>query len=395
MGTLYTIATLIALAGCRSHDATIVEDEPARDDAAPTAPRDAAIDAPSGWPELATFPKIAPVRLVAIPTKTSEPRFDVVGPVIAGDVAVIGGSQLGFVAVDWRHGAIAWRKQTGSRVAPPVTKDGNAVLIGECPDPPTLPDVLLGCMRVVSPAGADLAYIAIHGAGVEAFTVAAGPQRTWVLPDGKLGWRRGDVTVAVDALSGVARTTTELEAFDVHYKDRTWSIAQAADHTIVATAHGKLAWSTKRPYGNLLGAVYLPEQAPMVRAVNAGAYAGVREVTLFDIDATGSLHGQVAFPVPGIAVLGAGISSVGDAAIAVRLDSSLRRDFIVGYAANALMMWVYPLPEVTRADPIGVAVAPDAVVVFHDGDTVTILPELSAPPTAPGAIRAPLENATP
>ena len=39
--------------------------------------------------------------------------------------------------------------------------------------------------------------------------------------------------------------------------------------------------------------------------------------------------------------------------------------------------------------------APEAVVVFHDGDLVTVLPPLSAPPTAPGAARAPLENTTP
>jgi hypothetical protein len=56
---------------------------------------------------------------------------------------------------------------------------------------------------------------------------------------------------------------------------------------------------------------------------------------------------------------------------------------------------VYPLPETPRADPVGVALADDAVVVFHDGDTVTILPELSSPPTAPGAARGPSENATP
>jgi hypothetical protein len=58
-------------------------------------------------------------------------------------------------------------------------------------------------------------------------------------------------------------------------------------------------------------------------------------------------------------------------------------------------MWVYPLPRTPRADPIGVAVAPDAVVVFHDGDTLTVLPELSAPSTAPGAVAQPLENSTP
>ena len=107
------------------------------------------------------------------------------------------------------------------------------------------------------------------------------------------------------------------------------------------------------------------------------------------------MHGQVAFPVPGIGLRGFGIDSIGDVAIAIQLDASLDHDFIVGYAANALLMWVYPLPRVQRADPIGLAVAPDAVVAFHDGDTFTILPDLSAPPTAPGAARAPLENPTP
>ena len=62
---------------------------------------------------------------------------------------------------------------------------------------------------------------------------------------------------------------------------------------------------------------------------------------------------------------------------------------------------MYPLPETTRVDPIGIAIgldakrAPEAVVAFYDGDTVTILPELSAPPTTPGAVRGPSENATP
>jgi hypothetical protein len=32
-------------------------------------------------------------------------------------------------------------------------------------------------------------------------------------------------------------------------------------------------------------------------------------------------------------------------ACAVRLDRSLRRDFIAGYAVSAAVMWVYPLPE--------------------------------------------------
>ena len=100
-------------------------------------------------------------------------------------------------------------------------------------------------------------------------------------------------------------------------------------------------------------------------------------------------------PVPGIGLVGHAIDKVGDVVLAVRLDTSLSREFIAGYAANALLMWVYPLPQIKRADPIGVAISPDAVVVFHDGDTLTVLPELSAPPTAPGAVREPSENTTP
>ena len=76
-------------------------------------------------------------------------------------------------------------------------------------------------------------------------------------------------------------------------------------------------------------------------------------------------------------------------AFAVRLDTSLERDFIAGYATNALLIWTYQLPRIPRADPVGIAIAHDAVVVFHDGDTFTVLPELSAPPTAPGAVRTP------
>jgi hypothetical protein len=182
---------------------------------------------------------------------------------------------------------------------------------------------------------------------------------------------------------------------EVTYKDRTWSITHRDDGRIAATLRGKPAWQTEQPYTELLGAVYLPEQSPMLRLSSARRYRGQAELSLMDIDATGSMHGQVAFPVPGIGLVGHAIDAVGDVALAVELDASLARDFIAGYAANSLLMWVYPLPRVPRADPIGVAVASDAVLVFHDGDTLTVLPELSAPPTAPGATRPPSENTTP
>nr|HEX4318439.1 hypothetical protein [Kofleriaceae bacterium] len=329
-----------------------------------------------------------------LPIKAREPRFEVGGPVVLGDVAVVSTSQLGFAAVDWRRGQIAWTKPSGEHVAPPVVHAGDVVLIGSCAQPPAAPDTLLGCLRSVTAVGADHAYVAIHGPRVAEFAAELGPQATWSLDDRHVAWRRGDRAVSIDTLTGVAQPIADLEpTLAVHYKDKTWTVTHAADGTLVAA--GTPPWHTTGRYGTLVGAVYLPDQAPMVRTARAGAFGGSPEITLFDIDGTGSLHGQVAFPVPGIAILASAASSVGDAALAIRLDRSLRRDFIVGYAANALIMWVYPLPEQQRPDPVGVAIASEAVVVFHDGDTVTILPELSAPPTAPGAIRAPLENATP
>jgi hypothetical protein len=213
---------------------------------------------------------------------------------------------------------------------------------------------------------------------------------------GSIVWRRGEHAVAIDPITGVARRAlADDPPLVIHYKERTWEVVQTREARIAAREHGKPAWSTERSYTTLLGAVYLPGQSPMVRVSTAGAFGGHPELLLMDIDATGSLHGQVARPVPGIGLLGHAIDAVGDTALAVRLDASLQRDFIVGYAANALLMWVYPLPRQPRADPVGLAIAADAVLVFHDGDTLTVLPELSAPPTAPGAVRPPSENATP
>jgi hypothetical protein len=352
------------------------------------------------WPELASFPLVEPERVVALPTQQNTPRFDIGGPVALGGVAVVSSSQFGFVAVDYRTGQIAWTKPAGIHVAPPLVGDDAFLLIGECFAPPPVPAGrrLLGCARTVTPAGTDQGYIAIHGdaKAVDAFANEPGVQRVWSLGDREVVWRRGDLAVSVDPVSGLAEPTSAADPpLVVSRKDRTWSITHGDDGRIVATERGKPAWHTERAYTELLGAVYLPEQSPMLRLSNAGRFRGHPELSLMDIDATGSMHGQVAFPVPGIALVAHAIDSIGDVALAVQLDASLDHHFIAGYAANSLLMWVYPLPRVQRADAIGLAVAPDAVLVFHDGDTLTVLPELSAPPTAPGAARAPLENSTP
>lgn len=387
-----TLAVVALIAACRGKQV-----DPPRDAELPKQRlADATVD---DWTELARFPKVEPVHVVTLPVKTTVPRFDVGGPAITSGTAVVASSQFGFVAVDYLRGQVMWTKPTGLHVAPPLARNGSFVLLGECQQQPEMKsDRLLGCVRVVTPTGGDLSFVAVHGhpKAVESFANEPGPQQLWARDDHTLLWRRGDRAVLVDQLTGVATpTTTPAPSLDITYKDHSWQIAHGDDGIIRATQKGKPAWNTERAYTELLGAVYLPGQAPMVRVSNVGRFGGVAEMNLMDIDATGSMHGQVAFPVPGIGLVGHAIDSIGDVAIAIQLDRSLDHHFIVGYAANALLMWVYPLPRVQRADPIGLAVAPDAVVVFHDGDTLTILPELSAPPTAPGAARAPSENPTP
>ena len=386
----------IALIACKTKHAP---------EGAPTAPpsvgdagaRDASVpvDAAQPWPQLANLPLVDPVRVIMLPVRPDVPRFDVGGPVIAGDVAVISSSQIGFAAVDWRRGTLAWTKPAGLHVAPPIVKGGSAILIGDCINPPEVADTLLGCLRVVTQAGTDESYAAIHGAHLEPFVAEPGPQQVWLDGERAVRWRRGNRAVAIDLITGVARPAAiEPPPIHVVYRTHAWDITHT-DGRIVAREHGKIAWQTKRTYTELLGAVYLAELGPMIRAMNIGAFGGLAELNLLDIDATGSMHGQAAFPVPAISALGHAIDAVGNTAIAVRKDATLRHDFVVGYAANALMMYVYPLPEIPRADPVGVAVAPDAVIAFHDGDTVTVLPELSAPPTAPGAPHEPSQNPTP
>lgn len=345
-----TCAFAIVLAGCKSKPV----DDPMPGSVAIADAR-MMVDATKPWPELDGFPRTAATRVVALPVKPDVPAFDVAGPVIAGDVAVVASSQFGFLGIDWRAGKIAWTKAAGIRVAPPaVLANGNVVLFGDCITPPQIPDneFLVGCLRVVTPTGTDLAYSAIRGKpkSMEAFVGARGAQGVWPAPDGRNArWRRGDAAIAIDLINGAAKPAST-DAPVVEHRGKRWDIRHVEGRVVA---------------------------------------------TVFDIDATGSLHGTVARPPPGIGVLARGTSAVGDAAIAVRVDASLRRDIIVGYAANVLLRWVYPLPERQRASPVGLALTADAVVVFHDGDTFTVLPELSPPPTTSGAPLRSSKNPTP
>ncbi|NVB78441.1 MAG: PQQ-like beta-propeller repeat protein, partial [Kofleriaceae bacterium] len=357
----FVAAALICVGACKGKGKA----KPKDDAAVALAPGDAA---QSAWPEIAKLPNVDPIRVITVPARPTAPRFTVGGPALVGDIAVVASSQFGFAAVDFRRGDLAWTKPAGTHVAPPVILDGNVVLIGDCVNPPNVPDedALLGCARVVTPTGSDQAYVAIHAKTdkVAAFAGATGSQRVWPDNAGHVVWRRGDQAVSVDLLSGIA---TPAPATDpplvVSYKTKTWHVQRTEDGIIKAegTSGGAPSWQTERSYGALVGAVYIPDQSPMIRATGIAGRGPTPEILLFDMDATGSMHGQVSMdPVPGIAVTAHAIDAVGNAALVVRLDKSLQHDYIAGYAANGLLIWTYPLPTVPRPDPIGVAIAHDA-----------------------------------
>src|SRR5262249_24190475 len=108
----------VVLGACKSrreprHDDLMPEPAPGTPTDAGAA--DAAIDA-ARWPAIAGLPLVDPVRVIGLPARPDVPRFDVGGPVIVDDVAVIASSQLGFAAVDWRRGTLVWTRPAGLHV---------------------------------------------------------------------------------------------------------------------------------------------------------------------------------------------------------------------------------------------------------------------------------------
>lgn len=357
------------VAGCKPHPRGRDEAPaaPAMPAAAPATP--AASAASAAWPELAGLPRAAPVREIALPTRTSAPRFDVAGPVIAGGIAVVASSQFGFLGVDYRRGQIAWTRPAGEHVAPPVVVAQGIALLGDCENPPDGRDVL-GCARVVAPDGTDRGYVAIRGIGAGAFAAARGPERAWPGGHGVI-WRRGDRAIDIDLASGAALPSDAAEP-PIVLADH--QLARDDDGAIVARG----AWRTDPAFARLLGVVARPGAAPVARAIDIAAVRGAPAFGLVDLDAAGMPHPAPGPRVPGIAVLDAALASSGAAALAIRIDTSMQRDVVAAYTADGHLAWTAPLPIRPRPDPVGVAIAPDAVLAFFDGDTLAVW----APPPA-------------
>ncbi len=130
------IALASVFVACKGRRETGTEARPVE----PAPPvRDAAVRDAGSWPGFDTLPLVSPLRTITLPSRPDQPRFDVVGPVVLGDIAVVGSSQLGFAGVDWKRGTLAWTKPAGARLAPPVVDGEDIYLIADCTGAPDVP----------------------------------------------------------------------------------------------------------------------------------------------------------------------------------------------------------------------------------------------------------------
>lgn len=379
--------------GCgRKRAQRVDEDGDAQSDAA----RDAGATRAAGpdlFPELAEMPRVAATRTIALPARIDVPRFEVHGPVVSGEIAVVASSQLGFAGVDWRRGNLMWSKPAGAHVAPPLLlPGGDLALLGDCARPPDTEAAVLGCLRVVTSAGVDRSYGAVTGEAALA-TAMRGPgeQRAWVIDEGRLAWRRGEATVTVELASGRATSGAPPLAPLVIRHGATALAVTLEDGELSArplpsgkrAASAEPTWKARGRFAALLGPVSGQSyETPMLRVARVSAVRSVEGVQaggyfdVLDLDALTAEGSQAAFPAPGIQLLGTASATGAASALAVRLDRSLRRDYVVAYTRTARIAWAHPLPVVMRSDPVGLAITEDAVLAFHDGDTLTVLPPI-------------------
>jgi hypothetical protein len=393
------IGLAAGLAGCGTKkraapDATTKPDGGApRDGGSDGGTVEATDGAAADFAELAEMPRARAVREIELPTRIDVPRFEVHGPVVSGGVAVVASSQLGFAAIDWRRGALVWSKPAGAHVAPPlVLGSGDLVLLGDCVTPPPTDDLggaaVLGCLRVVTSEGADRSYGAVIGAPALAAQMRSpGEQRAWVVDERHVAWQRGDARATVELSTGQASSgAAPRPPLVVRYKAAALEISlddegELSARPLAAGARKAApAWKAPGRFAALLGTVPgQPYESPMLRVVRASAVRGLSGppgayFDVLDLDAMTAAGGQAAFPSPGIQLLGSASAAGAATALAVRLDRSLRRDYVVAYTSSARIAWTYPLPVIMRSDPVGLAVTEDAVLAFHDGDTLTVLP---------------------
>lgn len=376
------LAALLALDACGRRD-----DKPAEPPPSPRQPERA-----DRFPELADLPRARALRVIELPARIDVPRFDVHGPVLLPgepDLAMVATSQLGFYAVNWRTGKLAWSRPAGAHLAPPVVlPTDELVLLGDCAIAPELEEPVLGCARVVSAAGTDRSDGVIVGPAALAERMAApGAQRTWALDDRRVAWQRGEHALTLELPAGRVRAgappppPTLIRHGELELAITLDDEGQLRAHR--AGGRGELVWQGLASFTALLAVIPARgHDSPMLRLArpsnvrSVGASSSGSSFDVLDVDALTGTGAQAATPAPGIQVLATARGPHQSSAMVVRLDRSLRRDYVLAYTSTAQVAWAYPLPEALRPDPVGLAINAEAVLIFHDGDTLSVLPPI-------------------
>jgi hypothetical protein len=385
------IAAALLLVGCSSK----AGERPRGDEEAGTS--DARPEPLPPWPDLSAYPLTTPVRQVTLPRRERIPAVAVVGPTPWGaDLMVVGGSQLGVVAVEPSTGIEVFRKPAGLHLAPPLTLDPDAMLIiGDCSPQPLVPvaDRVLGCARVLERDGREQHAVPIvgDGAALAAFAEARGDERLERISSATvetlLRWTRGSAAVTINLADGraapapAAPSTLHVPTVDGH---RTVQLAGTA--LIAAGATASEGWTIDpSPLTQLIGVVpSTRHEASMLRGVRLGGPHGPGMLGIIDLEPMRGANLAAAAPIPGISLLASAMAADGTTALAIRLDASLAHDLVALFDRAASLLWVWPLPTRPHVDPTGLAFVGDLLVVFHDGGTLSMLrgpaPSLDATP---------------
>jgi len=273
------------------------------------------VPAPSGERFLAIeeLPLAKQAWLVDIGPAAPVPDLVAHPPVFVGPLVVIAGSRVGYVALDRKTGAMAWRRPASSSLGNPVVDDdGSLLLVHDCEGDVAAAagEVALACFDRVDPR--DVAV------------------------------RRAGVIHAADAdLDGCATTGA-------------WQVGRARDR--LRLGRGTCAWDVVDGRATRGGGPEAPGEPD-----DDVVFDGWRRTTR-DRQSYVSAHGP---HLPGLTVLAA---AGGDAVI--RLDSSLRNDYL---ALDHRAWWPLPPPPEARSTPVAVGRSDHTVVVFFDGTRVAAL----------------------
>jgi len=379
------LALALPLVACKGKRAVI--------DAPPPAPATDAAPGDPAWRALDGFPHAQPRWHV---TGIQDPlalALDAHGPLVLGDVAIVAASGIGAMGVDLKRGEILYQRAQGTHVALPAPiAPGQVLTVGDCLAPVDVPagQALIGCYSVLSvrdPAAYGAGSLIASQADADALgggpTTLALTGRTAYLgrSDGWIRWEvadppRGEARAAAvprrEVPPGAGRPAITIGDGDDQVD--LW----AADDVLELRYHDPEVLSDRSAVKDIssapgaLGAIADDPRA--VRALRLTP--GESSIQPIVVHVDGLELRALGDPLPGLQVLAAAHGARGFA-IAVRLDTSLQHDYVAALTADGLVTWVYELPPPPnggRAQPTGLAITDDLVVVFHDAVAVAALP---------------------